>query len=365
MVLCCFLCLGPYLTEVSKSLVLDTIHKHSVYLGSLIPGASAKQPTEAKMAPNTCTSNTKLDYLDLEDLDSFIKHELDIDIQDGQYCSSDQTPNAKLKLLNMMTLRMVEKLPWENLTYVLRQAERYTSVEECVQSGEGGQCGTLAFLLKQLLVAAGFHASLGLFNPKAIGVESHMVIVIRDVVSAGDIYLVNLGGMRFPPHAPILLNTQDGGSSDVYKNCFYQGRYVRRGEVYIHQMKAVDNKHHHTYSDEWQDEASFHLRATSDEQAFALLNAVDLSGPLTKTLDALMLRNGKVIMLFRNKLSIEDDSGEITDRELESGADIIQAFLTHFPMIKKDTVQQAVKLWCAQNSFPLNETGNSTPTSRL
>ena len=215
-------------------------------------------------------NNTKLDSIDMAELKSFIKHELDIDIQN---CTSDQTTYANLQLLDLMTKRYVEKMPWHNLTYILRkgQVPRMATAKECMQSLEGGLCWTLTFLLKQLLVAVGFRASMGSFLYRNLDV--HCVTFVWDVVSDGDIYLINLGGAPLIPCPPVLLNTEDGGCSDVIQNCLYSERYVRRGEFYIQQIKAFDNQHHHKYSEDYMDMVSFKPRTRDDEEVYAAMDA--------------------------------------------------------------------------------------------
>ena len=303
-------------------------------------------------------SNTELESIDVAELKSFIKHELDIDIQKCD--SSGQTAKANLQLLDLMTKRYVERVPWNNLTYILRkgQVNRAATAKECMQSLEGGLCWTVTFLLKQLLVAVGFRAHMGAFQTSGHRkLDVHSVIFVWDVVSDGDVYLIDLGGAQFIPKTPVLLNTEEGGCSDVIQNCLYSERFVRRGEFYIQQQKAFDNQHHHKYSEEWVDCLVFKLGARSDDEVHAALNAVFtlnfLDDHFCKSLNALILKNGKMVMLYGNKLSIEGDSGKITDTELESGEAIIQALFTHFPMIHKDTVLKAVKRWCSDKKFPL------------
>ena len=273
-----------------------------------------------------------------------------------------QLHDDREKFLNKLIVTIHEKVPFQllsvrNIALIPPDERKVPSFHEIdyeCMSGNGGGCVFINMFASRLFNSLGYCAFVGqamvtshIFNP-------HLIIIVKDLVNAGDIHVVDCG-LGLPSFRAISLNFNE--ESPIYQDSFLEYKFVKHGgkvlrmhgdgDVVVprsHPTKGLD-----FISGKWRRFYEFTGKTLECNSSLEELGPFFSFQYLPMfNLRAAIFPGRKAILLEGNILSVEQDqSRTLKNIILNSREEIFQAFKRYFPTIDKELVQEAYATWQA------------------
>ena len=270
-----------------------------------------------------------------------------------------QLQNDREDFLNKLIVTIHEKVPFQmlflrNLAQVppnVRKAPSVDEIERACMSGNGGNCSFINTFTSCLFNSLGYTTFLCRAMVTSHIFNLHVIIIVKDLVNAGDIHVVDCG-LGLPSFRAISLNFNE--ESPVYQDSFLEYKFVKHGGKVLRMHgdgDVVVPKKHPTkgldfISGKWRRFYEFTVEtlqcngSLEELGPFFLFKYLPMFSPR-----AAIFPGGKAILLDGNVLSLEQDAKTLKKIILNSREEIFQAFKTYFPTVDEDLVQEAYATW--------------------
>ena len=134
-----------------------------------------------------------------------------------------QLQNDREKFLNKLIVAAHEIVPFQmlflrTLAFIPSEERKVPTVEEIdhmCMSGDGGNCTFINMFMSRLLKALGYSAFVCLSIVTSHTFNSHLIVIVKDLVNTGDLHLVDCGS-GLPSFRAISLNFNE--ESPVYRD---------------------------------------------------------------------------------------------------------------------------------------------------
>lgn len=276
------------------------------------------------------------------------------------------TPDP-LASLDTLLRAFMHTLPFQNLTLWslgLAHQPRIPSPQESVHLGlsrQGGICFSQNYFLKTLLTSLGVRCWLGVATVKQP--NDHAIVLVRDLVTPGDVYVADCG-FGTPAFSAVCLDLHDGGFSQEYAQSFQTYRYTKQGDTYTrqHRLKGEQAPAGFTVVENQVNMYTFTLDDPGEQAILRDINTQSYSNPdsmFNNAINMVVWRGGRAVAIKNNMLMEEDEAGEWVKTPLDTGNHIVQAACTHFPTIPRAAVLLCVTdpdlvshlWWCCLFSY--------------
>ena len=182
--------------------------------------------------------------------------------------------------------------------------------------------------------------------------DDHVILLIKNVETDGDVYLVE-GGAGHPVFQAISLDF--GEESQVYHESYLRYKFVEFGEKFRLLIdRSILYLSHDTSprvpkSQEFVPFYEFIIRPTKDiEKITKHMDGIYLDPvhtPFHNSIRAIKFRNKKLILISNCKLVLEADEGSIILTILADDEAINATFNKYFPELSESCVRKAVQNW--------------------
>ena len=265
------------------------------------------------------------------------------------------------KFLNKLIVTIHERVPFQLLTLrklmpdppAKRKIHTVEEIDHECMSGNGGACAFVNVFTSRLFNSLGYNAFVCQSTVTSHTFGSHLIVIVKDLVNAGDIHVVDCA-LGLPTFRAILLNFNE--ESPVYQDSFLEYKFIKHDGKFLRMHGDGDTvvpKHHPTrpeldfISGKWRRFNEFTV-ATLLECKHSLQELgpyFSAQLPIAARPRAAIFPGGKAILLDGNVLSVEQDNKTLKNVMLKSRQEIFQAFKTYFPTIDEDIVQEAYATW--------------------
>ncbi|XP_028406145.1 uncharacterized protein LOC114528669 [Dendronephthya gigantea] len=273
---------------------------------------------------------------------------------------AEELLNDREKFLNKLMVTIQERVPFQtlfirNLAFMLpeKQASKWPTLDEidhACMSGNGGNCTVINLFISRLLQALGLSISVSLAVVTSNVFNSHLVVIVKDLINVGDRHLID-GGLGLPSFQAIPLNFNK--ESPVYQNSFLEYKFIKhdgkilrmhgKGDLMVRNdpPKELD-----FIQGKWRRFYEFNIENMMEWQSFAEMIPTLLSRFLRKfDPRAARFPGGKAILLYADILYVEKEDKTLKTIFLKSKEEIFQAFEDYFPSIDKELIKQAYSKW--------------------
>ena len=261
------------------------------------------------------------------------------------------------KFLNKLIVTAHEIVPFQmlflrTLAFIPSEERKVPTVEVCM-SGDGGNCTFINMFMSRLLKALGYSAFVCLSIVTSHTFNSHLIVIVKDLVNTGDLHLVDCGS-GLPSFRAISLNFNE--ESPVYRDSFLEYKFIKLdgkvlrmhgdGDLVVRNNPPIDSLDF--ICGKWRRFYEFTIETLGCENLEALGPVVAIAKyclPKYKP-RAARFPGGKAILLNEgNILSIEQEDKTLKTVTLQSKEEALQVFKSYFPSISEDLVQQAYSTW--------------------
>ncbi|XP_028406147.1 uncharacterized protein LOC114528670 [Dendronephthya gigantea] len=273
---------------------------------------------------------------------------------------AEELLNDREKFLNKLMVTIHERVPFQtlfvrNLAFMLqeKQASKFPTLDEVdhtCMSGNGGNCTFINLFISRLLEALGLSTSVSLAVVTSNVFNSHLIVIVKDLINVGDRHLID-GGLGLPTFQAISLNFNK--ESPIYQNSFLEYKFIKhdgrvlrmhgKGDLMVRNdpPKEVD-----FIQGKWRRFYSFNIENMMEWQSFAELVPFYASRFLRKfDPRAARFPGGKAILLYGDILYVEKEDKTLKTIFLNSKEEIFQAFEDYFPSIDKELIKEAYSTW--------------------
>ena len=259
--------------------------------------------------------------------------------------------------------------PFQDLTHtgVPFSERREPTIEECLESvfrEEGGMCWTLNGAMHVILAQLGYRPD-GILG--AVGRPTrpqHMMNLVRDLRSPGDVYLVDVG-MASRPHGLIPMDFA-GCVSPVYRVHDQKLRWVRNrcddgGETIVRQDEFIPTlgarySGRVDRTGEWEDAIYFSLtpkpvdeiRQTIAKNIYCVRNSIF---NVTRRITVTHREVGKYVAILNDKLLIETQGPVFSKTRLNTMEEILEAIRKYFPKFPQEVARASYEEWFKVDQF--------------
>jgi hypothetical protein len=267
---------------------------------------------------------------------------------------------------------MYERLPFQlfsafkEITLLLnKQKNNVYTIEDvnkvCMSSGEGGGCNIMGTFTWQLLNALGYSAHLCRTLITSSGTNIHLAVIVKDLVNAGDIHLVDCG-LGQPSFRAISLNFYE--ESPVFRESYLEYKFIKHDGKILRMHGEGDLVKRNDPPDEnldfvlgkWRRFYEFSLEDFERRALEGLGDHFDIRcvPPHVAFQRAAIYPEGKAVMITGNHLFLEQEDKTLKRTKLVTHDEILQAYQDHFPTIDQNLVSLAYSAGPRKN---LNELG--------
>nr|KAG5699846.1 hypothetical protein BaRGS_034620 [Batillaria attramentaria] len=185
------------------------------------------------------------------------------------------------------------------------------------------------------------------------GRTNHVILLVNDLTKAGDLHLVDCA-TQTPTFRAVPLDFEV--ESPVYQESFLEYKYIRHDGKILRMHGRGDPVRHRDPPREgldfivgkWRRFYCFEIRPTDNlsdlDTAFDRIFTDVEATPTHKILRAFRFPNKKAVMIFNEKLMVEED-GEIQTTVMKGDEEIVANVKKYFPEIKEETFRAALKRW--------------------
>ena len=271
----------------------------------------------------------------------------------------EEMKRNRLEFLNKLLCAFYSAMPFQNVTHISkplseRQVPPVAEIKQCLLSGVGGLCCTSNLSLFMMLQSIGFDVYLNftICFPEENDDDDHVILLIKDVKTEGDMYIVE-GGCGHPVFQAISLDF--GEESPLNHESYLRYKFIKFGEKIRFLIdRSILYLSHDTSSGvpksgEFVPFYDFRINPTKDiEKIIMHMNAIYLDPehtPFHNSIRAIRFRNKKLVLISNCKLVLEADDGKICITILTDDEAITAAFNEHFPELDESCVREALKNW--------------------
>ena len=274
----------------------------------------------------------------------------------------EEMEQSRLDFLNKLLVAFYSAKPFQNVTHMSkpvfkRHVPGIPEIEQSLLSGRGGLCFSSNVALFMLLQSIGFdvYMNLSIVGPEKNDVADHVMLLVKNVNTKGDMFLVD-GGFGHPLFRAIDLDF--GEESEVYTESYLRYKLVKNDDMYtlmtdtsklvltpLTSSEASEDPN----SREFWPCYEFRINPTSDiESLMKHMHTVYLDPeqtPFHKTMRGIRYKNKRLILISNSKLVLEADDGTLQTTTLADDEKIIAAFQKYFPELEEQCVREALKNW--------------------
>ena len=274
----------------------------------------------------------------------------------------EEMRQSRLDFLNKLLCAFYAINPFQNVAHMSRPvSERHVpgipETKQSLLSGVGGLCFSSNLSLFMLLRSMEFdvYMNLSTVNPETNDIDDHVMLLIKNVNSEGDMFLAD-GGFGHPLFQAIGFDFDK--ESKVYNESYLRYKLVKENGKYtlmIDRSKLIlspdisSEPSEGPNTREFQPCYDFRINPTRDiEKLVEHMDAVYLDPeqtPFHKTIRAMKYRNKRLVLISNCKLVLEADDGTIHVTMIADDQDIVAAFKNYFPELNGLCVKEALKNW--------------------
>jgi len=278
----------------------------------------------------------------------------------------DDVTHVSLDLLERIIVAFHQNLPFQSLTNMAvppqdRHVPSSEQVKQDMLLGLGGLCTSQNYFVYELLHALGFNTSLAAGIVREAPDINHALVIVRDLVLNGDVYLADVGTgyptfhavpLDFSQESPVYhdsfqtykyvrLDTSTGGGSSVTR---YARMIARRVDKVI--APVVDDTDEMVWTQFYQ----FTLDNIDYTELAQRANKTVYEN-MSSRLNLLILvcgwpnPHGRAVVIENKTLYQEDDTGQLNRMQIATNDELEELILKYYPAFDKDTVHKAVSIW--------------------
>ena len=266
-----------------------------------------------------------------------------------------QIQDDREKFLNKLIVTIHERVPFQLLFAVKismtppeqRKLPTLNEANQACITGNGGNCTLINLFTCQLLNFLGYDAFFCLATVTSYRRNPHLIAIVKDLINAGDIHVVDCG-LGLPSFQAISLNFNE--ESPVYHDSFLEYKFIKHdgkvlrmhgdGDVVVH--NSPPNEELDFIRGKWRRFYEFNFN-TFNREIWGELRSTFFSKAVPKVNPrAAIFPGGKAVLLNDgNILSVEQDDKTLKKVILKSREEVFQAFKTYFPSIDEWLIQEA------------------------
>ena len=263
---------------------------------------------------------------------------------------------ANLPVLNRIIRSFQEKVPFQNLTLLAmkkkdRKLPSRSDIKASMLSKTGGLCYPLNLFMCKLLNSLGCDAHTGLGHVQ--GNEDHVVVIVKNVESTGDSYLVDVG-FGFPTFEAVPLDFEV--ETDIYQQSFSTFKYVRHNDRIARLSKTgsnpkeeeADKKGGFLCEEGWKIVYDFSVekRDLSDPVNLKSMDNIyanyDKTSVFHGTIRVVAFPHGKAIC-FKDFTMLTENENKKLDPTAVNGNELFSLITKNFPQFNLEIIQNAIK----------------------
>ena len=272
-----------------------------------------------------------------------------------------QVKADKEMFLNKLTRTIYEKLPFQilfafkDLSLMLDKQKSMVynlkEINEMCMSGLGGNCSIISTFIWQILKGLGYSAHLCGCIVTSLVTNHHLVLIVKDLVSPGDVHLVD-GGLGQPMFRPISLNFNE--ESPIFQESYLEYKFIKHGGKILRMHGKGDPvKRNDPPNDsldfilgKWRRFYEFTLEDFEREtlQRFGEFFEIP-DAPEKYVPRAAIYPDGKAFIIMGNNLFIEQDDKTLKKTKLSTDDEVMKAYQDYFSSIDKNLVALAYSTW--------------------
>lgn len=259
-----------------------------------------------------------------------------------------------LHLLNDVISSFHQRVPIQSITlHVSPPSERFrpgwSRVRESVISGLGGLCYELNIFMFALLRGLGYDVFLVRSSVRLP--DNHVVTIARNVVSRGDLYLID-AGCGFPTFAAVDLNFEK--ESVEYYQSFLRYKFVKQeGKILRLQLSREIGQNGGTpvsSQEVWKRNYDFELKPRTLEDINKCFDKVfqnPLSTSSHRVLRCTLFPDQKACALRNDAILKENSDRQLDEQRYNTDDDLVEAICNTFPVFRtrSSLVKNAVGCW--------------------
>uniref|UniRef100_A0A0B7AE92 arylamine N-acetyltransferase n=1 Tax=Arion vulgaris TaxID=1028688 RepID=A0A0B7AE92_9EUPU len=340
-----------------------------------------------------------MDLLSKEEILRFIRDVLEIPITELPVLSGPSvSASVKVSFLESVIRAHLEKQPFQSISLMVddvknRHRPSWEEIKSNMFLSRGGLCYWHNTFMYVLLSSLGYDVVMSHSTVPGMDPNNHLVLIVRDLVTPGDLHLVDVGiGYYIPRPIPIDFVEE----SPVYKDSIMTYKFKRENDTTMILLKAaapdressslsqniqetkLEQNGHKREEFKW--EPFFYFDPTERSQNFSDFYScfdsffTDVTKlPCHTSPRAMRWSNDRFIGIVNSKLLEEKEEGKLTktilinqdasaplikednDDDKSSMTDVdpvLQAYAKYFPQFPSDMVQTALKHWRAFENIP-------------
>ena len=270
-----------------------------------------------------------------------------------------QLQNDREKFLNKLIVTAHEMVPFQmlfvgKLAFIPpeeRKAPSMAEIDHMCMSGYGGNCIVINMFMSRLLKALGYSAFVCRATVTSYVFNSHLIVIVKDLVNTGDLHLVDCG-LGLPSFRAISLNFNE--ESPVYRDSFLEYKFIKLdgkvlrmhgdGDVVVRNDPPIEGLDF--IRGKWRRFYEFTIETVECENLEDLGPVFSFAYLPKLKPRAARFPGGKAVLLNEgNILSVEQEDKTLKTVTLQSKEEALQVFKSYFPSISEDLVQQAYSTW--------------------
>ena len=272
----------------------------------------------------------------------------------------------KIDFLNDVVTEIQCKIPFQGVTLVskpLAERRRPTLAEvmSSMLGGRGGICYDFNFFTFVLLRTLGYDAYINIAQVLFQGSldDNHLIVLVKNLVKTGDLYLVDTGCAR-PTFRAVDLGFEQ--ESPVYSDSFNRYKFIKDGNRIrrVHDNLSANlvspTLKHGTQSDEFLLFYEFEIKPTTNHEQFdAIFGAIYSNPNLTvfhRSLRAVKFPNKRLVVIVNSRLIEETESGDYVRTTFQDDKDLEAAYNKYFQEIGASEFRKAISNWRHINLHP-------------
>ncbi len=249
----------------------------------------------------------------------------------------------RLKLLSTVMEAYQAKIPFQSLSLMTEPLSnrRRPTIEESVaevEAGKGGLCYSVNVFLKILFDALGYTT----YHTMATCMDldnNHIMTIAKDVVAAGDRYIIDSGTGFHTSVIPLDFETE----SPVHDDCFLKYKYAWEDGL----LKRYNLRGERKGEGKWE------VFCVSDmvpkdlacfEAPMCQVYTDPSKIPFHTSMRAIKFPNQKAVCICDMKLLVEDDKHTFQETKFSSEGEFLDAVKEHFPLLVEDA-KKALTNW--------------------
>ncbi|ESO93680.1 hypothetical protein LOTGIDRAFT_153132 [Lottia gigantea] len=251
----------------------------------------------------------------------------------------------KLEIVTTILRAHVQIQPFQNVStflsidYVNRHRPTWGVIKSAMFRKEGGVCYHHHYLFYEMLNTLKFNV--GVVKARYFGVYTHLVILLRDLVKKGDVYLLEAGS-GYPTFQPICLDFEK--ESPIFCESFVEYKYIKhegliirvhkgddKGEKTICESKRMIDGWRELYGFSVEDDEVSTIRALDDMYEIVMTDKIIT--PFHDSLRWICFPNFRARIFVDKTVMEENSEHKLVKKELKNTEEIVEAMHELSPVL--------------------------------